>query len=222
MLFQLPPSVPSSPEEEAKENKSLVSPNGLPYRSIFAVLTWDSVLIYDTVHAQPLAVVRGIHYAHLNDATWSADGRHLIVCSSDGYVTVMSFADGELGEVYTPPALPVEEQVVSESASVTENTTVPVVDSNVAGATGPAVASPSPKSVPKASTATAPLPPCEPGNATVLEGPPAKKQKTRIAPTCISGPPDVSEDVKEAVDQLSLNEQARKKKRIQPTLVSSG
>lgn len=84
LLFQLPPDT---------TNKSK-----LPHRSIFAVLTIDTVLIYDTIHDQPLAVARGLHYAGLTDAAWSADGKTLFVTSSDGYVSILSFANGELGE----------------------------------------------------------------------------------------------------------------------------
>lgn len=74
----------------------------LPYRSVFAVLTAEDVLVYDTYHNRPLAMARGLHYAGLTDAAWSSDGRTLIVTSSDGYASVLSFADGELGKVYVP------------------------------------------------------------------------------------------------------------------------
>ena len=70
----------------------------LPHRSIFAILTADTVLIYDTIHDQPLAVARGLHYAGLTDAAWSADGKTLFVTSSDGYVSILSFKNGELGK----------------------------------------------------------------------------------------------------------------------------
>ena len=83
----------------------------LPYRSIFAVLTIDTVLIYDTHHNVPLAVARGLHYAGLTDASWSTDGMTLFVTSSDGYVSILSFGEGELGEVYHAP----EVQIVEKS-----------------------------------------------------------------------------------------------------------
>ena len=75
--------------------------NGLPYRSIFAVLTEKSILIYDTYHGKPLCLARGLHYAGLTDAVWTSDGRTLLVSSSDGYISVISFKEGELGTVYT-------------------------------------------------------------------------------------------------------------------------
>jgi len=97
MLFQLPPNSTSKPL--------------LPYRSVFAVLTTDTVLVYDTHHDHPLAMARGLHYAGLTDATWSSDGRTLFVTSSDGYVSILSFGMGELGEVYVPPVVKVVEKV---------------------------------------------------------------------------------------------------------------
>lgn len=97
VLFQLPPN--------SNANRA-----PLPYRSIFVVLTADTVLIYDTHHDHPLAIARGLHYAGLTDAAWSADGRTLFVTSSDGYVSILSFGAGELGKVYVPPAVKVVEK----------------------------------------------------------------------------------------------------------------
>ncbi|EEC49447.1 predicted protein, partial [Phaeodactylum tricornutum CCAP 1055/1] len=101
VLFQLPSG--ATYNEDCKENQAGMSTcnkpstSGLPYRSIFAVLTWNTVLIYDTYHDTPLSVVKGLHYANLSDATWSDDGHVLIVSSTDGYVSVLQFALGELG-----------------------------------------------------------------------------------------------------------------------------
>lgn len=91
----------TSSTEETPMNYS-----SLPYRSIFAVLTLDMVLIYDTYHKHPLAMARGIHYAGLTDATWTSDGRHLLISSTDGYVSIMSFEMGELGDEYIAPSSP--------------------------------------------------------------------------------------------------------------------
>jgi hypothetical protein len=90
------------------------------------------------------------------------------------------------------------------------------------------------------------IPPCEPGQTTVLQAPPAKRaKKTRITPTLISTSPVTStpppmvgiptdnaavkraictetESVGAAVTKLSLSgEKQKKKKRIQPLLISS-
>lgn len=117
VLFQLPPSATSS----------LSSYGALPYRSIFAVLTTDTVVIYDTHHNRPIAMARGLHYAGLTDAAWSADGRTLFVTSSDGYISILSFGLGELGNVYVVPVANIVERkkvmpdVVSDETNVVEN-----------------------------------------------------------------------------------------------------
>jgi hypothetical protein len=89
--------------------------SNLHYRSIFAVLTLDSVLIYDTYHITPLAMARGLHYASLTDCAWTSDGRTLIISSRDGYLTFITFNKGELGEVYTPPPTATPTSVVISS-----------------------------------------------------------------------------------------------------------
>jgi hypothetical protein len=114
VLFRLPPNVP--------EGKS-----ALPYRSVFAVLTTDSVVIYDTHHDRPLSLARGLHYAGLTDAAWSGDGRTLFVTSSDGYVSILSFGVGELGDVYTAPMPRVVEKVVSASDEIVVGESVDVL-----------------------------------------------------------------------------------------------
>lgn len=80
------------------KNKSVWS---LPYRMVFAVATKDSVLLYDTQHTLPLAHVTKIHYTHLTDLAWSHDGRCLIISSTDGYCSFITFSKNELGIPYT-------------------------------------------------------------------------------------------------------------------------
>jgi chromatin assembly factor 1 subunit B len=119
VLFQLPPSAASSLASSSSA--------ALPYRSIFAVLTTDTVVIYDTHHNRPIAMARGLHYAGLTDAAWSADGRTLFVTSSDGYISILSFGLGELGNVYVAPVVNIVERkkempdVVSEETNVVKN-----------------------------------------------------------------------------------------------------
>jgi chromatin assembly factor 1 subunit B len=107
LLFKLPANV--------------VNESKLPHRSIFAVLTIDTILIYDTIHDQPLAMARGLHYASLTDAAWSADGMTLFVTSSDGYVSILSFANGELGEA----VIPLEKEEEKESPVVMQGSAAP-------------------------------------------------------------------------------------------------
>lgn len=42
----------------------------LPYRLVFAVLTVDSIFVYDTQHHYPIVVVKKQHYAPLTDVAW--------------------------------------------------------------------------------------------------------------------------------------------------------
>lgn len=213
VLFQLP----ESDTEASKENQSPRAT--LPYRSVFAVLTLDSILIYDTHHSRPLSILRGLHYAGLTDCCWSRDGMNLVVCSTDGYISIVNFAEGELGTIYKQPMAvdaPKEETPKPTPIVVKPAEQLPVI------------------------------PPCEPGQSAVLEAPPAKKaKKTRVTPTLIStspgtlAPPSAesaskenasakrascteTESVGEGVTKLSLNgEKPKKKKRIQPLLISS-
>ena len=44
----------------------------LPYRLVFAVAATNSVLLYCTDKAQPLALLGGLHYAPITDLAWYA------------------------------------------------------------------------------------------------------------------------------------------------------
>ncbi|CAG4934486.1 unnamed protein product [Parnassius apollo] len=87
------------------------------HRLLLAVATKRSVLLYDTQQRTPIALISNIHYTRLTDLTWSPDARVLVVSSTDGFCSVISFAQGELGEL-----LPTE--------TAPENATEPTVDQN--------------------------------------------------------------------------------------------
>jgi hypothetical protein len=227
-LFQLPANaLIANQENRSPIATDKLGSSNLAYRSVFAVLTLDSVLVYDTYHTRPLAIARGLHYAGLTDATWSKDGLNLMVCSTDGYISTITFLPGELGEVYTPPV----EAVGAQSLDIDECEVTSL-----------------PLDMP-------PIPPCEPGPTLLLEAPPAKRaKKTRITPTlvstdtsklmevasndnaldemdCTENPTATkrcmlteTENVGAAVTKLSLDNDAdkpKKKKRIQPTLITT-
>ncbi|KAF2643047.1 WD40 repeat-like protein [Massarina eburnea CBS 473.64] len=78
-----------------------VSAFALPYRMVYAVATQDAVHIYDTQQQKPLCIVSNLHFATFTDLTWSNDGTTLIMSSSDGFCSSLTFASGELGEKYT-------------------------------------------------------------------------------------------------------------------------
>ncbi|KAG0309524.1 hypothetical protein BGZ97_013042 [Linnemannia gamsii] len=93
----------ASSTQEKVEAPKAPSVFGLGYRSIYAVATQDSILIYDTQQSAALALVSHLHYATFTDMAWSSDGCNLILTSSDGFCSIISFEEGELGTVYTPP-----------------------------------------------------------------------------------------------------------------------
>ena len=104
LLFALrPAAIPkkSKGETESQPN-AIVAKNmiDLPYRMVLAVATEDAIIIYDTQQTLPLGIVAGVHYHQLSDLSWSSDGRLLVVASTDGYVSTVSFDDGELGTPY--------------------------------------------------------------------------------------------------------------------------
>ncbi|KAG6061850.1 hypothetical protein E4U32_002786 [Claviceps aff. humidiphila group G2b] len=72
----------------------------LPYRMVYAVATQDSVLVYDTQQKTPICIVSNLHCATFTDLAWSSDGLTLIISSSDGFCSSLSFAAGELGDLY--------------------------------------------------------------------------------------------------------------------------
>ncbi|KAJ8129452.1 hypothetical protein O1611_g4179 [Lasiodiplodia mahajangana] len=72
----------------------------LPYRMVYAVATQDAVLLYDTQQTTPICVVSNLHLATFTDLTWSSDGSTLLISSSDGFCSTLSFEAGELGQEY--------------------------------------------------------------------------------------------------------------------------
>ena len=70
----------------------------LPYRFVFAVCGIEGVAIYDTDETNPIAMVSAIHYAAITDCAWSSDGTCLVVTSTDGYASMITFDADELGE----------------------------------------------------------------------------------------------------------------------------
>ncbi|KAJ3934357.1 MAG: WD40 repeat-like protein [Lentinula lateritia] len=63
----------------------------LPYRMLFAVVTMDAVVIYDTQQSTPVCMLSKLHYDEFTDASWSPDGQTLVLSSRDGYCTLVIF-----------------------------------------------------------------------------------------------------------------------------------
>lgn len=158
--------------QDTRENK-------VSYRHVFAVLTLDSILVYDTVHHRPLAVAKDLHYANLVDGTWTADGHTLIVASSDGYLSFLTFSHGELG---TPVPKPVNKANLQNVTADKENAKQTTTSTTTPKETSLETCHFNGPSVPPAMKAQS-LPPCEPGTATI-HAPPTKKK--RVQPTLVS------------------------------------
>ncbi|KAG6007827.1 hypothetical protein E4U54_008782 [Claviceps lovelessii] len=98
----------------------------LPYRMVYAVATQDSVLVYDTQQKTPICIVSNLHCATFTDLAWSSDGLTLIISSSDGFCSSLSFAAGELGEVYKGETVPAKAlPTASVTATSSQNTPTP-------------------------------------------------------------------------------------------------
>ncbi|KAH8700882.1 WD40-repeat-containing domain protein [Talaromyces proteolyticus] len=129
------PSMEPPPTAAADASKPLSSPKtetdtpssaafALPYRLVYAVATQDAVLIYDTQQQTPLCVVSNLHYATFTDLTWSSDGLTLVMSSSDGFCSTLSFAPDELGQPYVPP-VPTSHHATHSASSSSNNTPLP-------------------------------------------------------------------------------------------------
>ncbi|KAE8440955.1 hypothetical protein EG329_006169 [Mollisiaceae sp. DMI_Dod_QoI] len=121
-----PTSSPKPSPLEVETNASAQGPSmafSLPYRMIYAVATEDSVLMYDTQQQTPLCVVSNLHCATFTDLSWSNDGLTLLMTSSDGFCSTLTFAPGELGQLYTGEVPTAKHPMISTTAvSSSQNT----------------------------------------------------------------------------------------------------
>lgn len=93
---------------EASDNSSLLT--GLGYKWVWAIATRTTILIYDSEHIQPLHAVSNAHYSSLTDLVWCSS-RMLAVTSNDGFVSLLTFEENELGK-------PIEMVRVEEGADI--------------------------------------------------------------------------------------------------------
>ncbi|XP_016927742.3 chromatin assembly factor 1 subunit B [Drosophila suzukii] len=101
----------------AEKNPPIIS---LPYRMIYAVATKNAVFFYDTQQSVPFAIISKIHYSRLTDLAWSNDGTVLIVSSTDGFCSLVTFEPNELGERYEDM-----DAVLSAALKSSENVPLP-------------------------------------------------------------------------------------------------
>jgi chromatin assembly factor 1 subunit B len=69
-LSMPPPPLPSKEADKEEKEKPIGSIFQLPYRLLYAVACQDSVLLYDTQQAGPIAIFKGLHYAGFTDVAW--------------------------------------------------------------------------------------------------------------------------------------------------------
>ncbi|KAJ6552259.1 WD40-repeat-containing domain protein [Mycena vulgaris] len=90
-----PAHAPSKPPTPAHPTPAAAASTGsvfaLPYRMLYAVVTMDTVAIYDTQQAGPVCLLTKLHYDEFTDLTWSPDGQCLMLASRDGYCTLVTF-----------------------------------------------------------------------------------------------------------------------------------
>jgi len=64
---------------------------------VFAITTATSFYVMRSDKMKPIAFGTDLHCTSIVDAGWSSDATKLILCSTDGYMTLIDFAVGELG-----------------------------------------------------------------------------------------------------------------------------
>lgn len=113
----------------------------LPYRLIYAVATQNAIMFYDTQQAAPFARVSNVHYTGLTDLTWSPCGSIVIASSSDGYCSIITFSEGELGVEYVQPKQMEESDITPNKIPIpfgSQNTTTVPTGLNSEGVRSPA------------------------------------------------------------------------------------
>ena len=102
-------------------------PMELPYRQIWAVASLDTVTVFDSERAAPLAIVHGLHLAPITDLAWDRSSqRSLLVSSSDGFCSSILFEKGELGELLPQEEYPAWMQTSSSGAEAAPTGLTPV------------------------------------------------------------------------------------------------
>lgn len=75
----------------------------LSYRMVFVIATVKSLFFYDTHHLQPLAIVSQLHLSALTDIAFSSAGDYLVVSSTDGYASIVTWEPNQFGDLYQHP-----------------------------------------------------------------------------------------------------------------------
>ncbi|KAF9261749.1 WD40 repeat-like protein [Marasmius fiardii PR-910] len=117
------PGTPNQHSSNAISSNTLSTSSvfALPYRMLFAVVTMDAVVIYDTQQSSPICILTKLHYDEFTDATWSPDGQTLMLSSRDGYCTLIVF-----DEIF--PAYHKQQQTL-QLHSIAQQHSVPIMTS---------------------------------------------------------------------------------------------
>uniref|UniRef100_A0A7S3CZ04 CAF1B/HIR1 beta-propeller domain-containing protein n=1 Tax=Palpitomonas bilix TaxID=652834 RepID=A0A7S3CZ04_9EUKA len=120
--------------EGEEENTFSTLTSSLDYTMIFAVASENHVAVYDTSMLEyPICTIGGIHMATLTDLAWHPSGRALVVSSRDGFISIATFDEGELGDVMGKASCPI---VSTSSTSISASPPVSASASSTAGSGG--------------------------------------------------------------------------------------
>jgi chromatin assembly factor 1 subunit B len=198
----------SSKPLNAETSASTAGPKpafSMAYRVVYAVATQDSVLLYDTQQKTPICVVSNLHCATFTDLAWSCDGLTLVISSSDGFCSTLSFAPGELGEVYKGEVGPPKAHAGLGISNSTQSTPTPTPTTNFAPLS-PFPNGPHHQHRNSASSFTAPSPPASTASTAAPTQRPSSPtrsnstssvatQSSAIPATIVSNPPLISGNV---------------------------
>ncbi|EIW79627.1 WD40 repeat-like protein [Coniophora puteana RWD-64-598 SS2] len=172
----------------------------LPYRMLYAVLTNDTVTIYDTQQSGPVCMLTKLHYDEFTDATWSPDGQCLMISSRDGYCTIVIF-DEILPTHHT-------QQQALQMQSIAHHNSVPLTYTPSSQTTG--LPSSTSSHAPTPSSSSVPLKRSEPST-------PLQTAEDAPTPAPPASGPGSSNKREEAVDKKE--EPPKKKRRVALTRV---
>lgn len=79
----------------------------LPYRIIYAVVSQDTLVIFDSQSNKALFGASSMHFGTITDLAWSSDGLTLILSATDGFCTLVQFDSIELG-------IPIDQDIQNE------------------------------------------------------------------------------------------------------------
>ncbi|KAI1716780.1 chromatin assembly factor 1 subunit B [Ditylenchus destructor] len=82
---------------------------GLPYRLVYAVMTKDSVMVYDSQYSEPFYYIDNMHFNVLTSVSWSPDGKVLAISSMEGYISFVTVEHRVIGKVCKKPPIKEEE-----------------------------------------------------------------------------------------------------------------